>query len=80
MAFAKRLVTIGNQVIVGSRSKEKISEVIKDNKIMSGYPVDVSDQDGVQRFYNQVIAEFKNIDIVIAPMSINGTSFSKHSF
>ncbi|EJF01268.1 SDR family NAD(P)-dependent oxidoreductase [Liquorilactobacillus mali] len=73
LALAKRLAIMGNQVIVGSRSKEKISEVIKNNKSMSGYPIDVSDQGSVQRFYNQVIEESKNIDVVI-----NSAGIMKH--
>ncbi|EJO07599.1 SDR family NAD(P)-dependent oxidoreductase [Oenococcus oeni] len=65
LAFAKKLAAIDNQIIIGSRSKEKITEVVKDNKNISGYQVDVSDQESVERFYKQTISEFKNIDIVI---------------
>ncbi|EJO01519.1 SDR family NAD(P)-dependent oxidoreductase [Oenococcus oeni] len=65
LAFAKKLAAIGNQIIIGSRSKEKITEVVKYNKNISGHQVDVSNQESVERFYKQAIAEFKNIDIVI---------------
>ncbi|WP_143805933.1 SDR family NAD(P)-dependent oxidoreductase, partial [Oenococcus oeni] len=63
LAFAKKLAAIDNQIIIGSRSKEKITEVVKDNKNISGYQVDVSDQESVERFYKLTISEFKNIDI-----------------
>lgn len=65
LALAKKFLALGNTVIVTSRRKVVIEQVVAENPGMVGYDVDVTQLDSVNQLFESVTADYPNLNMVI---------------
>lgn len=75
-AIGSRLAAEGATVILADKSEEKlalaIAEVSKTSTTVGGLPLDIADEDAVQRVYTQVSDQFGRLDIMVNAAGIVG--------
>jgi uncharacterized oxidoreductase len=63
--FAKRLVALGNTVLITGRDKEKLERATKALPGVHGFQSDVSDPVSIGRLYQEVAATFPQLNVLI---------------
>lgn len=75
-AIGSRLAAEGATVILADKNEEKlamaIAEVSKTSTTAGGLPLDIADEDAVQRVYTQVSDQFGRLDIMVNAAGIVG--------
>ncbi|MCV3295541.1 SDR family NAD(P)-dependent oxidoreductase [Oenococcus kitaharae] len=65
LAFAKKLIELGNTVIVTGRSQKKIDRVLSENPGLVALTADVSDLDSVKSLVQTMTKDYPKLNIVI---------------
>ena len=64
LGFAKKFLELGNQVIITSRSKEKLDSLVNSHPNLYGYIVDVTNVESVYSLKEQVLLDFPNLNVL----------------
>lgn len=65
LEMAHQLSQLGNTVIVTGRNETKIAEVKKKFPEIHVYQVEVADLDSIQKLYEEVVADFPSLNVII---------------
>lgn len=64
LGFAKKFLELNNQVIITSRSQEKLDSITNIHPNLYGYTVDVTDTNSVNALKEKVLLDFPNINVL----------------
>ncbi len=63
--LAESFHTLGNQVIIAARQKQRLEEITRANPGMHSLAVDLEDADSIRTFASQVTAQFPALNVLV---------------